>query len=238
MYSSGRPIKQGATTMSKEKKPGMAGRSKTPPKGDVRALGTKKPKAGKGKGAGMAEALAALPDAEADVRSMVDAAIGAPENTSAAAEDSACIADAPELQSVHRPEGGTEEAAGIAGISPEGATDRSMQMATIVLTRNDKQRRSTNIVYTSPSVKGSVRFSKSAFPNSEPPAELTIEVADGTLVAPKPPRAAMTPEERKAARAAQPKLTLAEKVARAEKRTADLKAKMEREAAKTAAPTA
>lgn len=225
--------------MSKNK--GMAGRSKTPPKGDVRPLGTKKTKT---KPASKAP-WAALPDAEPEARAMLDAAIDgtfstglsdeppppAPENTFAATEKPGCNAATPALQSQQQnaPDGALQQPPATPAFQPEGAQELST-MASITLKRSDKTRRSTNIVYTSDAIKGSVRFSKTAFAKGEPPAELTVEIADGVLAAPGSSRATMTPEERKAARAAQPKKTIAEQIAAAEKRAAALKAKLAKQA--------
>jgi hypothetical protein len=68
------------------------------------------------------------------------------------------------------------------------------------------------------------RLSVTNFPENQPPQ--TLEVS-GNLAG---PRAKMTPEERKAARANAPKLTLQERIAKEEKRLARLKAKAEAEA--------
>lgn len=82
-------------------------------------------------------------------------------------------------------------------------------------------RRGTQAIYTG--LRTAVRFPLAAFENKQAPQ--TIEV-EGTFAAPRTPRAKMTLEERKAARAAAPKLTLAEKAVRAEKRAAALRAKL------------
>ena len=67
-----------------------------------------------------------------------------------------------------------------------------------------------------------VRFNVSSFPDKKAPAQ--IEVADGVFAAKivKEPKAKMTAEERKAARVAKPKLTLAERAANAAKRAEQL----------------
>ena len=70
---------------------------------------------------------------------------------------------------------------------------------------------------------GIVRIAIAAF-HGKVPCD-TIGVSDGCLEPPKTPLYKMTKEERKAANAAKPKPTLAEKIAREEKRLANMKAK-------------
>lgn len=70
-----------------------------------------------------------------------------------------------------------------------------------------------------------IRVGVAAFTNKTAPQ--TIDVADGIFAGARQPKAKLTPEERKAARAAAPKLTLAQKI---EKRRAAL-AKLEAKAA-------
>lgn len=67
-----------------------------------------------------------------------------------------------------------------------------------------------------------VKIGLAAFPGKTPPQTLEI---GGEVVGPKTPKAKMTAEERKAARAAAPKLTLAEKIAKREAALARLKEK-------------
>lgn len=74
-----------------------------------------------------------------------------------------------------------------------------------------------------------IRFPLSVFPGKQHPT--TIDVPEGTFAGAKQSKAAMTPEERKAANAARPKLTLAEKIAQREKQLAALKAKADAAAA-------
>jgi hypothetical protein len=112
-------------------------------------------------------------------------------------------------------------------------SDAPATPAPVLVSRNDSKRRSSMIVYTAPGLKGSVRVSKSAFLNSEPPASLDLS---GWPVATKTAKAPETKEERKARLAAMPKLTLAEKIAKREEGLAKLKAKAEKDAAKAAAP--
>lgn len=71
------------------------------------------------------------------------------------------------------------------------------------------------------------RLSVTNFPDSNPPA--TLEV-NGELAGPREKKPPMTAEERRAKRAAAPKLTLAEKIAKREEALAKLKAKAAAEA--------
>lgn len=75
-----------------------------------------------------------------------------------------------------------------------------------------------------------LRIPVGAFPDKTPPQ--TFEVADGVFAPARQPKAKMTAEERKAARANAPKLTLAERIA---KREAQLQKDKERLAAEQAA---
>jgi len=101
------------------------------------------------------------------------------------------------------------------------ATPAGEQKMTLTLKGLDKRGRSA--IYTGAAI--AIRIGVSAFPNKT--AAQTIEVADGALAGPKQKaervaRVKLTKEER----AALPKPTLAERVARAEARTAALKAKL------------
>lgn len=93
---------------------------------------------------------------------------------------------------------------------------------TMTLTLKGLDKRGRNGIYTGAAV--AIRIPVGAFPDKTAPASL--EVGDGQLAGPKAKRSQMTPEERKAARKAQPKLTLAEKVAKAEERAAKLREKL------------
>lgn len=98
--------------------------------------------------------------------------------------------------------------------APEAATAKEKK---VTLTLKGLDKRGRNAIYTGAAV--SIRIPVGAFPNKS--ALPTFDV-DG-LAGPKEKRAPMTPEERKAARAAQPKLSLADKVARAEERARKLR---------------
>lgn len=114
-----------------------------------------------------------------------------------------------------------------AAMKPPFKKDENM---TLSLKGLDK--RSRNAIYTGAAV--SIRIPVGAFPSKTPPA--TLEFADGSFAASREKKAPMTAEERKAARKAQPQLTLAEKVAKAEERTAKLREKLAADAAKASAP--
>lgn len=66
----------------------------------------------------------------------------------------------------------------------------------------------------------------------------SFEVSDGVFKAAATPKAKMTPEQRKAARAAAPKLTLTEKIAKREEALQKLRDKAAKEAAAKTAPAA
>lgn len=138
-------------------------------------------------------------------------------------EDSASI---PPTDAVTSNEQKAQDAPTDAAMKPPFIKDTNM---TLALKGLDK--RSRNAIYTGAAV--SMRFPVGAFPNKVPPA--TLEFADGSFAGPKGSKTPMTAEERKAARKAQPKLTLAEKVAKAEERTAKLREKLAADAAKASA---
>lgn len=110
--------------------------------------------------------------------------------------------------------------------SVETSTQTAKDTTTMVisLTRDNKARKSNAVTYTAAGYNGSVRFSKSFFADKTGPESLTLD--SETFAAARQPRAKMTPEERKAARAAAPKLTPAEKLAKIEERAAKLRAKI------------
>ena len=107
---------------------------------------------------------------------------------------------------------------------------RSMKHMDLVLTRSKAPRKTNRLViYNIKGRSGSVQFLSTLFGGSQkeignPPETLTLS---GEFAEPKPVKAKMTAEERKALRAAQPKPTLAEKIAKAEARMAALRAKLE-----------
>jgi hypothetical protein len=99
---------------------------------------------------------------------------------------------------------------------------------TVTLTRSTKDRKSTSVVFTNASLRGSVRVAKTYFGDDMPE---TIEIS-GVFAAPK---VKMTAEERKAARKNAPKLSAAEKLAKLQERAARLQKKIEAENAQPAA---
>lgn len=100
----------------------------------------------------------------------------------------------------------------------------------VTLKLDAKERSTIMVVYLAQGRPGSVRFSKTLFPDMNPPAEITLP---GNVFAQiRTPRAAETKEQRKARLAAKPKPTAAEKLARLEKKLEKLRAA----AAATSAP--
>lgn len=126
-------------------------------------------------------------------------------------------------------------------------TGRSMKHMELVLTKSPAPRKSKRIViYNIEGRTGSVQFLSTLFGGDQknegtPPEKLTLS---GEFAEPKVKVAKEkeTPEQRKARLAALPKLTLAEKIANAEKRAEELRAKLAKQTAKAAeapaAPTA
>lgn len=122
-------------------------------------------------------------------------------------------------------------------------SSRSMSMKNLNLTLSKAPRKDKRLViYNIEGRTGSVQFLSTLFGGDQdsqgtPPEKLTL---NGEFAEPKAKVAKVneTPEERKARLKALPKLTLAEKVAKAEQRTSKLKAKLEADAAKAAAKQA
>jgi RecG-like helicase len=108
------------------------------------------------------------------------------------------------------------------GNNAQQTTERKGSQNVMNLTLSTKNRKGSSVVFNTPDgVRGSVRVNKSVFANGQIPQSLTIEGAE--FAQPKPK---LTPEERKAQRAAQPKLTAAERVQKMEERLAKAKAKL------------
>lgn len=103
----------------------------------------------------------------------------------------------------------------------------AQERKTMTLSFKNVSKNGKNVFYTG--AASVIRIPLSAFPNKQHPT--SIDVADGVFAGAKQSRASMTPEERKAANAARPKLTLAEKIAQREKQLAALKAKADATAA-------
>jgi hypothetical protein len=119
---------------------------------------------------------------------------------------------------------------------PPAATKEKKNMD-VTLTLNKEPRKSKRIVIFNGPLN-SVQFLRTAFPGDKNTLEGVPETitVSGEFAEPKAKaeKIVETKEQRKARLAALPKLTLAEKVARAEKRAEELKAKL----AKTQAPAA
>lgn len=103
--------------------------------------------------------------------------------------------------------------------APETTSTRSRPM---ILQFKSLSRNGKNAFYTGAAV--AIRVPLSAFPNKTQPDQ--IEVADGVFAPAKAAKVKMTAEERKAARAAKPKPTLAEKAAKAKERADKLAAEL------------
>lgn len=111
------------------------------------------------------------------------------------------------------------------GMTP--APSRNEHTMNLTLKRSDAARKGVRLVIYNftDGRAGSVQFLRTAFPKDAVPDTITME-GDFAEYVPKEAKVKETAAERKARLAALPKLTLAEKVARAEKRTADLRAKL------------
>lgn len=177
-------------------------------------------------------AVSLSPAAQEMAREAIASAIAptnSAENFDGKAEDSACIPETPAIssdQSAMTPNQTTGEANG-----PTPTQEK--RKVTLTLKGLDKSGR--NAVYTGAAI--SLRFPIGAFENKTPPPNLDM----GGVAGPKEkgkPRSQMTKEEQKAARAAQPKLTLAEKVAKAEERLAAQRAKLAKQSEPAAAQPA
>lgn len=101
----------------------------------------------------------------------------------------------------------------------------------LMLSLKSLDKRGRNAIYTGAAV--SIRIPIGAFPNKTAPA--IIPDSDGVFATSREKKAPMTAEERKVARKTQPKLTLAEKVAKAEERTERLRQKLAADVAKASA---
>lgn len=105
--------------------------------------------------------------------------------------------------------------------SHNAATETKPSGATMTLTLKGLSKNGKNAYYTG--AANILRFPLAAFINKTAPQIIEIE---GDFAGPKTPAVKLTPEERKALRAARPKPTLAELAARAQKRADALAAKV------------
>lgn len=137
----------------------------------------------------------------------------------------------PEVRSSQQQNEGGNEATESGNTAAQNvpATGRRVRHMNVTLTRSNANRKDDRLViYNYSDSKGSVQFLRSRFGETIPD-ELVLS---GELGEPKAPKEKETAEARKARLKALPKLTLAEKVQKAEERTAKLKAKMQAAAAK------
>jgi hypothetical protein len=99
----------------------------------------------------------------------------------------------------------------------------------ITVTKDPKARKTNSIVYSTAGLRGTIRVPRSMFANATAPDSFVI--SSDAFAEPKAAKVKLTPEERKAARANRPQLTLAEKIAKREAALAKLREKMNQEAA-------
>jgi hypothetical protein len=177
------------------------GVSKTMPKGEARALGTPAPKRSK-------KALRLVPAA---VEQAEAAQTEQPENISAAPAE---IAGQTPTDVV------VSEVAAITLHDSEEKKEKTM-----TLTFKNLNKKQTQAIYSG--IRGAVRFPLSAFENRQAPQTLDVT---GPFAEAAKPKAQMSAEERKAARAAAPKPTLAEKIAKREAQLQRLREKAATEA--------
>lgn len=102
---------------------------------------------------------------------------------------------------------------------------------TTTLTYRNTDKGGRNAIYTGAAI--AINIGLSAFPNKVPPPTLEL---NGDLAPKREKKQPMTADERKAARAAQPKLTLAQRIEKADKRYKELLALRDRQAAATPTP--
>lgn len=163
----------------------------------------------------IADAVSQLPDADAATRAATDALISSDtgkvvDNAQTRPVDSSSLETTP----AHDAQTSTNN-------SSKGA-----QTMDITLTKSDKPRKSSSIVYLGAGLRGGIRVAKSCFKDGNAPASLVLS-SDAFAE----PKVKMSAEERKAARAAAPKKTAAEKLAALETRAAKLREKVAKESA-------
>lgn len=151
--------------------------------------------------ASMAERLAALPNAEPEVRAALDEIISGATQISLDTQDAVGVS----LQQQNEETLINNETLSAPAAAP--GMEKTMTLTFKNLSKNGK-----NAFYTGAAV--ALRVPLSAFPNKTAPA--SIEVADGVFAPAKQPKSKMTAEERKAQRASTPKPTLAERIAKRE----------------------
>jgi hypothetical protein len=182
----------------------MTGRSKTPPKGDVKPLGTKTEKK-------TVRRRVKLSDVKTDVASPETKQETATIFIWPSSEKEVAIDTASEVNSV-------EQMTDVPSQETAETKDKK-NMEAVTLTRKPATAKSLTVQYGIDGRRGSVRFSKSLFEAA--PETLTINVEG--LAAPKVKE---TREERRARLKAMPKKTAAEKLAALEQRAARLRDKL------------
>jgi hypothetical protein len=159
--------------------------------------------AGKNQKAKEPKATASMPQAPETIPAS-DAPAISTEEISAQPEETACTPEGEAVSLEHQP-------------AIKDGTEGAKKMQTLTLKGLDKRGR--NGIYVGGPV--SIRIPVGAFPDKTAPASIQVEGVGG----PKEKRAPETKEERKARLAAQPKPTLAEKIAKREAQLAALRAK-------------
>lgn len=220
-------------------------KSKTMPKGDARLLGTKAPKTTKrqhktstkqvSKDAGflhevIGEDVALIVTVEGVEPSQISSityegiALDADHILFKKVVDNAPDVDVDSLQTTSETEALSKtETLSDAAITLNSSHNTTQQehttMSTITLTRDAKPRKSTSIVFNSPSIKGGVRIAKSAFVDGVAPD--TLDVSSDAFAQAKVKE---TKEERKERLKSAPKPTIAERAAKARARAEKLEA--------------
>lgn len=168
---------------------------------------SKKSAAGSGKG--KKKGVSAEPDAIVSQPNVVD------NGTHEAVESSTDAADT----------GSASEGSDSGNHAAQNTLGTGRNVMDITLTKSNAPRKGDRLVIFNfgDGRRGSVQFQRSLFGDAIPDS-LTLV---GEMAEPKAPKAKETAEERKARLKALPKLTLAEKVAKAEERTAKLRAKLQ-----------
>lgn len=186
---------------------------KTMPKGDAKPLGTKStPKSARAKSAAQKSSAVVEKNSEKVIDNAASTAVDSSSTRTADSVDSAEIV--PPLETG----------------SDAHITKEEKKVMQITLTKSNKNRKSTSIVFTAANgVRGSVRFAKTLFAGGNAPDTLVIE--NDAFAEPK---AKLTPEQRKEQRKNAPKLTAAQKLAKLQERAARLQAKIAAEAAQPA----
>lgn len=189
--------------------------SKTMPKGEARPLGTPKPRVTRAvvKGSGASRTLRFGPQKLKAVRFRTLEIKPEEKVTEIALQPPAAVVES--SQSATEPN------------KPTAITPRE-QDRTMTLTLKGYNKKGNAAIYSG--LRATIRVALINFPDKQAPT--SIELPDGVFAAPavKQPKVKLTAEERAAARAAKPKPTAAERVARMEARLAKERAKLEAEA--------